>query len=112
MCSGLASTPAAKENVHRVVLTQAAAAAVDVLADIYHACHRELVASEADYPFAIQNFMSLIGEAMGLSRADLYKRMVLYQDLEQVMREAAPYIAANGVNPELVQLQLPGTLWS
>jgi Fe-S oxidoreductase len=112
MCSGLAYTPAAKDNVHRVVLTQAAEAGVDVLADIYHACHRELVASEADYPFAIQNFMGLIGEAMGLSRADLYKRMVLYQDLEQVMREAAPYMAANGANPELVQLQLPGALWS
>jgi Fe-S oxidoreductase len=112
MCSGLAYTPAAKDNVHRVVLTQAAEAGVDVLADIYHACHRELVASEADYPFAIQNFMGLIGEAMGLSRADLYKRMVLYQDLEQVMREAAPYVAANGANPELVQLQLPGALWS
>jgi Fe-S oxidoreductase len=112
MCSGLASTPAAKHNVHRTVLTHAAEAGVDVLADIYHACHRELVASEADYPFAIQNFMSLIGEAMGTSRADLYKRMVLYRDLEQVMREAAPYVKANGANPELVQLQLPGTLWS
>lgn len=112
MCSGLAYTPAAKDNVHRVVLTQAAEAGVDVLADIYHACHRELVASEADYPFAIQNFMSLIGGAMGMSRADLYKRMVLYQDLQQVMREAAPYVEANGANPELVQLQLPGTLWA
>ena len=63
-----------------------------MLADIYHACHRELVAAEADYPFAIQNFMSLIGEAMGMSRADLYKRMVLYRDLEQIMREAEPYL--------------------
>ena len=111
MCTGLAATPAAKDNVHRVVLTQAAEAGVDVLADIYHACHRELVAAEVDYPFAIQNFMSLIGEAMGMSRADLYKRMVLYRDLEQIMREAEPYLAAHGADPALVQLQLPGALW-
>ncbi len=112
MCSGLAYTPAAKDNVHRVVLEQASAAEVDVLADIYHACHRELVAAEADYPFAIQNFISLIGESMGMSRDDLYKRMVLYRDLEQVMREAAPFIEANGADPELVQLQLPDALWN
>jgi hypothetical protein len=38
--------------------------------------------------------------------------MMLYRDLEQVMRDAAPYIEANGANPALVQLQLPGALWA
>jgi hypothetical protein len=56
--------------------------------------------------------MGLIGEAMGQSRAELYKRMVLYQDLEQVMSEAAPYMAANGANQEMVHLQQPGALWT
>jgi heterodisulfide reductase subunit D len=111
MCSGLATTPAAKNNVHRVVLEQAAAAGVDVLADIYHACHRELAAAEANYPFAIQNFISLIGEAMGTTHEDVYKRMMIYRDLEQIMADAAPYLQANQVNPELVQLTLPPVLW-
>ena len=88
-CSGFRSAPAARENVHRTVLDQAAAAGVDVLADIYHSCHRELVVAERDYPFAIQNFISLVGEAMGLTRQDLYKRMVLYRDMERVLAEAA-----------------------
>jgi Fe-S oxidoreductase len=111
MCSGLATTPAAKDNVHRVVLEQAAAAGVDVLADIYHACHRELAAAEADYPFTIQNFISLIGEAMGTTRADVYKRMMIYRDLEQIMADAAPYLQANQANSDLVQLTLPTVLW-
>ena len=111
MCSGLATTPAAKDNVHRVVLEQAAAAGVDVLADIYHACHRELAAAEAGYPFAIQNFISLIGEAMGTTHEDVYKRMMIYRDLEQIMADAAPYLQANNANPELVQLTLPTVLW-
>lgn len=111
MCSGLATTPAAKDNVHRVVLEQAAAAGVDVLADIYHACHRELAAAEVDYPFAIQNFISLIGEAMGTTHEDVYKRMMIYRDLEQIMADAAPYLKANHTNPERVQLTLPTVLW-
>jgi Fe-S oxidoreductase len=110
-CTGLRNVPAAKANVHRVVLEQAAAAGVDVLADIYHSCHRELVAAEGDYPFAVQNFISLIGEAMGMTRHDLYKRLTLYRDIERVLAEAAPYILANEVDTSLVQLALPKELW-
>jgi Fe-S oxidoreductase len=111
-CSGFRGAPAARENVHRTVLDQAAAAGVDVLADIYHSCHRELVAAEQDYPFAIQNFISLVGEAMGITRQDLYKRMVLYRDMERVLAEAAPYIVANNADTDLVQLALPKEIWS
>ncbi len=110
-CSGFRNSPAAKENVHRIVLEQAVAAGVDVLADIYHSCHRDLVAAERDYPLEIQNFISLVGEAMGLTRPDLYKRMVIYRDLERLLVEAAPYMQAHNVAPELVQLTLPQELW-
>ena len=110
-CAGFRNAPTAKANVHRVVLEQAAAAGVDVLVDIYHSCHRELVVAEQDYPFMVQNFMSLIGEAMGITRQDLYKRLMLYQDMERVLAETAPYILANDVDTELVQITLPKELW-
>jgi hypothetical protein len=110
-CAGFRNAPAAKANVHRVVLDQAATAGVDVLADIYHSCHRELVTAEQDYPFAIQNFISLVGEAMGITRDDLYKRLMLYRDMEQVLAESAPYIQANNVDTDLLQLALPKELW-
>jgi heterodisulfide reductase subunit D len=109
-CSGFRNAPAAKANVHRTVLDHAAAAGVDVLADIYHSCHRELVAAERDYPFAVQNFIGLIGEALGSTRQDLYKRMVLYRDLERVLAEAAPHIQANHMDTDLIQLSLPHEL--
>ncbi len=96
--------------MHRIVLDQAAAAGVDVLAGIYHSCHRELAAAERDYPFAVQNFISLIGEAMGITRQDLYKRMLIYRDLERILSEAAPYIQANHVDTELLQITLPREL--
>jgi len=78
---------------------------------VYHSCHRELAAAEKDYPFAVQNFISLVGEAMGMTRQDLYKRMMIYQDLERVLAESAPYIMANNVDTELLQLTLPKELW-
>lgn len=105
-CAGFRNAPAAKQNVHRTVLEQAAAAEVDVLADIYHSCHRELGAAEREYPFAVQNFISLIGEAMGITRQDLYKRMLIYRDLERMLAESAPYIEANGMDNGLLQITL------
>ncbi|MGQ4807165.1 hypothetical protein NKDENANG_00509 [Candidatus Entotheonellaceae bacterium PAL068K] len=81
-CSGFRNAPTAKDNVHRVVLEHAAAASVEILVDIYHSCHRDLVAFEPDYPFTVCNFISLIGEALGSTHQDLYKRMVIYHDLE------------------------------
>ena len=110
-CAGFRNAPIAKQNVHRTVLEHAAAAGVDVLAGIYHSCHRELAAAEQDYPFAVQNFISLVGEAMGITREDLYKRLLIYRDIERVLAEAAPYIQANNVDPALIQLTLPKELW-
>jgi Fe-S oxidoreductase len=110
-CAGFRNAPVAKGNVHRVVLDQAAAAGVDVLVDIYHSCHRDLAAAEQDYPFAVQNFISVLGEAMGITRQDLYKQMLIHRDLERVLAESAPYILANNVDTELLQLTLPKELW-
>lgn len=110
-CSGFRNVPTARDNVHRTVLEHAAAAGVDVLADIYHSCHRELAAAERDYPFAVQNFITLLHEALGMRREDLYKRMVMYRDLERLLAESALYIQANQVNTDLIQLTLPKELW-
>jgi hypothetical protein len=51
-----------------------------------------------------------VGEAMGLTRQDLYKRMLLYRDIERIMAETAPYLQANHVDTELLQIMLPREL--
>jgi Fe-S oxidoreductase len=109
-CAGFRNAPAAKANVHRVVLEQAAAADVDVLVDIYHSCHRDLAVAEGKYAFAVQNFITLVGEAMGITRQDTYKRMQLYRDLEQIMAEAALPIRTNNVDTTLLHITLPRAL--
>lgn len=82
---------------------QAEAAGVDVLAGVFHADHRELVDHQNEWPFEIVNYMELIGESMGLSRPDLFKRMKLMQDADAIMAEAADLIETHGLDPEEVR---------
>ena len=68
MCNSLAPVPAYKRELHARELDAAAAAGVDCLVGIYHACHRELCAHETTSPFKIVNFLELVGEAMDVQR--------------------------------------------
>lgn len=97
MCNKLAPLPAFKQDVHRNQLQAAADAGVTTLAGIYHACHRELCSHERDWPFEVVNFLELVGESMGLHRPDLFKRLKIMQDVDAVLADAAPLIAANGL---------------
>jgi heterodisulfide reductase subunit D len=64
-------------------------AGVDCLVGIYHACHRELCAHEATYPFKIVNFLELVGEAMDVQRDDFFKQWKMMQDVDRVLAEVA-----------------------
>jgi len=95
MCNTLNALPAFKREVHRTQLQAAADAGVTTLAGIYHACHRELCSHERDWPFEVVNFLELVGESMGLTRPDLFKRLKLMQDVDAVLADAAPMIATH-----------------
>jgi heterodisulfide reductase subunit D len=100
MCNKLTPLPAFKQDVHRNQLQAAAEANVTTLAGIYHACHRELCSHERDWPFAVVNFLELVGESMGLHRPDLFKRLKIMQDVDAILEDAAPLIATNGLDLE------------
>jgi heterodisulfide reductase subunit D len=69
------------------VLDSARDARVDVLVTLYHSCHREICHAEANYPFTIINYVSLLGEAMGIEYPDAYKRYKLGADPDAVFNE-------------------------
>ena len=98
MCNTLNALPEFKREVHRTQLQAAADAGVTTLAGIYHACHRELCSHERDWPFEVVNFLELVGESMGLTRPDLFKRLKLMQDVDAVLADAAPMIATHGLD--------------
>jgi heterodisulfide reductase subunit D len=89
MCNSLAPVPAYKRELHARELDAAAAAGVDYLVGIYHACHRELCAHETTSPFKVVNFLELVGQAMGIKKADLFKQWKMMQDVDRVLAEVA-----------------------
>jgi len=103
MCNSLAPVPAYKRELHARELDSAAAAGIDSLVGIYHACHRELCAHEAASPFKIVNFLELVGSAMGIERQDLFKQWKMMQDVDRVLAEVAEQAAATGLDIETVR---------
>lgn len=103
MCNSLAPVPAYKRALHARELEAAAAAGVDALVGIYHACHRELCAHETTYPFRVVNFLELVGEAMGVDRPDLFKQWKMMQDVDRVLAEIGGQIAAAGLDVDAVR---------
>lgn len=85
------------------VLRSAQAARADILATIYHSCHREICQEEAKYPFEIVNYVSLLGEAMGIEHPDVYKRYKLMGDPDAVFEEVQEYVEANKLDPARVR---------
>ena len=91
------------------IMGAAADARVDILATIYHSCHREICHAEAQHPFAIVNYISLLGEAMGIEHADVYKRYRLMADPDAIIAEAQPFIEANRLDPDRVREVVEGS---
>jgi heterodisulfide reductase subunit D len=103
MCNSLAPVAAYKRDLHARELAAAAAAGVDSLVGVYHACHRELCAHEATLPFRIVNFLDLVGEAMGLERADLFKQWKMMQDVDRVLADLGGRSEVAGLDLETVR---------
>ena len=97
MCNKLNALPEYKRELHRTQLQAAADAGVTTLAGIYHACHRELCSHQRDWPFEVVNFLELVGESMGLSRPDLFKRLKLMQDVDAILTDRASLLETNNV---------------
>ena len=93
---------AAKEEMREVLFREARAAGIDTLAATYHSCYRELCGEEANHPFAVCNFISLVGEAMDIHHDAYFQRFRLLGDIRRVLEESGPFLRSNGMDPESV----------
>jgi len=114
-CGGgsLGLVPLAQQDVHEHLLESAKAAGVDMIALVYHGCHRVLCDAQGRYPFEVKNFTSVLAEALGLEpHEDLFQRYKLYQDVSKIIADAEPFIRANGMDPKAVAVALTDpALW-
>jgi Fe-S oxidoreductase len=103
MCNTLQPLPAYKREIHQQLLEAAAAAGVTTLAGVYHACHRELCSHELDWPFEVVNFLELLGESMGLTREDRFKRLKKMQDADAILADVMDLVEAHGLELDEVR---------
>ena len=103
MCNQLTAIDGFKRDLHAQVLEAAAALKVDALAGVYHVCHRELCSHERDWPFEVVNFLELIGESMGISREDQFKRLKKLQDAGKIMEDVAELAREHRLPLDLVE---------
>ena len=101
--NSLAQLPAYKRELVRRELAAVADAGVTTLATIYHACHREICDAGEGRSFEIVNFMELLGEGLGLDSEDLYKRLKLIGDIDEIIIETAPLIEAHRLDLDTVR---------
>ena len=73
------------------------------MATIYHACHRELCDVGDGRSFEVVNFMEILGEGLGLRAEDLYKRLKLISDIDDIIVETSPLIAEHGLDLDTVR---------
>jgi heterodisulfide reductase subunit D len=101
--NSLAQLPKFKRELVQRELQAVADAGVTTLATIYHACHREICDVGEGRSFEVVNFMELLGEGLGLDSEDLYKRMKLVRDIDEIIVETAPFIEANRLDLDTVR---------
>ena len=101
----------AKKDMKDVLFREARKAGIDTLAATYHSCYRELCGEEANHPFAVCNFISLIGEAMDVHHDAYFQRFQLMGDIQQVLDQNERYIRANGMDPAAVRDSLANILY-
>jgi len=101
--SHLSVLPQFKEELRQREFAAAAAAGVTTIASIFHACHRDLIAYQPQVTFELLNFMELIGEAMGIDIPDLYKRLRLMGDIDQIIADTSDLIAVHRLDLDTVR---------
>jgi Fe-S oxidoreductase len=101
--NSLAVLPAFKRELVQRELAAVAYAGVTTLATIYHACHRELCDVGDGRSFEVVNFMEILGEGLGLHAEDLYKRLKMIRDIDDIIIETSPLIAAHGLDLDTVR---------
>lgn len=99
MSTYLTVTPKFKESLRVAEFEAAARAGVTTLATVFHGCHRELCKFENDVSFEIVNVVEIIGESIGVSVEDTYKKLALAASVEEALQHCAPLLTEHGLNP-------------
>ena len=87
---GLNNVQAMREQAHQDTVRSAVDAGADVLATLYHTCHRDLCVFEGQYTIQVRNWTGILAAALGLpEHEDRYKQMKLHSEISLLWKTAA-----------------------
>jgi heterodisulfide reductase subunit D len=110
MSNALRALPDYKRKLQLDELNAARDAKVDALVAVYHPDHRELCTHERDFPFRIINVLELVGQSMGLSQEDRFKRLKKLQDVDLILSETRDLLAHHHVDEEAARQSIQAML--
>ncbi|MBI4233710.1 MAG: (Fe-S)-binding protein [Chloroflexi bacterium] len=76
---------------------QASAQGAEIFSTLYHGCQRLLCPYEGRSPFAVENYITLVGQALGIHHEDKFKKYVQWGDEARILADAAPCLRGNGI---------------
>ena len=101
MCCGAETNrtfPKVSQEMTRLCLEEVAGTGAQVLVDFCQGCLAQFYLEEPKYPFEVQNILTILGEAMGISYEDKLKKFYRSSDLDNDIAEARENIEANSYN--------------
>ncbi|MFQ5852842.1 MAG: heterodisulfide reductase-related iron-sulfur binding cluster [Candidatus Binatia bacterium] len=87
----------------RRTLDEAKEEDVEILATIYHSCQREICGEESRFPLMVENYLTILGRAMGIEVEDKFKRWKLMRDPEKIIEDAKDCISANNLSLDKIR---------
>jgi len=104
--SSMGALPAFKRALIEAEFARVAEAGVDTLATVYHACHRDICTMGEGVSFEVLNFLELIGAGLGIVREDLYRRLKLLEDIDDMIADSLPMMEANRIDVDTARAAL------
>jgi len=98
--SALETVPNYRSETIAAILRAAQEKDVDVLCSVFHSDHRELSSHAKQWPYEMKNYMDIIAESMGIHHDDLFQRLKIMQDADQIVAEMVTTVSDNNLDLE------------
>lgn len=109
-CGAMTDTnfPGVMDARYSARLEEARETGADIMTTVCPGCYQVFCGYENQYPFAINNIISVVAEAMGIHHEDKLKKFLLTGDHNQVLDEAHDYVEASDLSLLEFRQVLPG----
>jgi Fe-S oxidoreductase len=73
------------EDVRDDRMMEASQTKADVLANVCHHCHNVFLGNEDKYNYSVKNYVSLVAEALGIEREDIFKKYKQMKNIDKIL---------------------------